>query len=200
MARRPKPQTPSEPSPMATLPPYEVETWSIDRIKPDPANARVHGAKQIEQLRTLFRRYGQVWPVLVREDGTLIAGHGRLEAAKGEGFSEVRVIVARGWSEQQCRAFALADNKVALNATWDDEKLAEELARIAEDDPDHLGLTGFTDKELARALGTGDAPDSSPQLNGLQYSVVVRCADEIHQSELLAQLETQGLTCEALIS
>jgi ParB-like nuclease domain len=65
---------------------------------PYARNARVHSAEQIGQLRGSFRQFGQVWPILIRQDGTIIAGHGRLEAAKAEGFKTIRVIVAFGWT------------------------------------------------------------------------------------------------------
>jgi ParB-like chromosome segregation protein Spo0J len=86
-------------------------------VKRYKRHARKHSADQMAQLRGSFKKFGQVWPILVREDGTIIAGHGRLEAAKLEGFTEVRVIIAKGWSEEQCRVFGLLDNKVALQ-TW----------------------------------------------------------------------------------
>ena len=98
--------------------PSAIETWPIDRPRPYERNARTHSPEQIEQLRNSFRTYGQVWPILVREDGTVISGHGRIEAAKAEGFGTLQVIVARGWTPEQCRAFALLDNRVPLNAGW----------------------------------------------------------------------------------
>jgi hypothetical protein len=75
--------------------PIAIETWHIDQPRPYERNARTHSPEQIEQLRNSFRTYGQVWPILVREDGTVISGHGRIEAAKAEGFETLQVIVAR---------------------------------------------------------------------------------------------------------
>src|SRR5215203_2001064 len=74
------------------------QSWSIDRLKANVRNARKHPKKQIEQLRASIRQYGQVWPLLVRSDGTLVSGHGRLEALKHEGFAEVRVLVV-DWND-----------------------------------------------------------------------------------------------------
>lgn len=98
---------------------------------------------------TSFRKFGQVWPILVREDETVIAGHGRLEAARQEGYVEIRVIVARGWSDEQCRAFGLLDNKVALNSEWDDALLGQELEALGGLGVD-LSMLGFDAKELAK--------------------------------------------------
>ena len=138
-----------------TLPPYVVEAWPLERLKPYDRNARQHPAEQIEQLRGSLRKFGQVWPLLVRTDGTLIAGHGRLEAAKLEGMKAVQVIVAKDWSEDQCRAFALLDNKVALNSTWDEEALGLELADLST-----LGVPlaelGFAESELNDLLAADD--------------------------------------------
>lgn len=105
-------------SPENPIPVYTIETWPIGRLKKYERNARLHSEKQVAQLRDSFRKFGQVWPILVREDHTVIAGHGRLEAAKAEGLTDVRVIVAAGWSEEQCRAFGLLDNKVAGLSLW----------------------------------------------------------------------------------
>lgn len=152
---------------MPNLPAYKVESRPIAWLKPYQRNARTHSAKQIEQLRGSFRQFGQVWPILAREDGTIIAGHGRLEAAKAEGLAKVRVIVAAGWSEEQCRAFGLLDNKVALNSEWDEALLGAELAELGTLGIDPVAL-GFEPAELAALSGTGGRtgltdPDDAPE-------------------------------------
>ena len=147
------------------LPAYVIETWSIDRPKAYERNARKHSQKQIDQLRSSFRKFGQVWPILVRADETVIAGHGRLLAAQQEAYSEIRVIVARDWTEDQCRAFGLLDNKVALNSEWDDALLGQELADLGELGVD-LSTLGFDEKELAKFFDRRDEgltdPDEVP--------------------------------------
>lgn len=181
----------------------KIVLWSIDRIKPYARNARRHSATQIEQLRASFRRFGWTIPLLVREDGTLIAGHGRFEAAKLEGFKEVPVIIATGWSEEQCRAYALADNRLAEGSDWDKDLLSIEIQELSAIGGFDLGSDlGFSEKEIVRALKPdGVEGGTEPQLEGgLIYSVVVRCKDEAQQRDLLEQLEKQGLTCEALMS
>ncbi len=184
------PETQSPPWPA-----YKVKRKPIGWLKAYERNARTHSEKQVEQLRASLRQFGWTTPILAREDGTIIAGHGRVEAARAEGFKQVPVIIATGWSEDQCRAYTLIDNQLGLNSAWDDKALGAELASLNEAGIDlaEFGLEGGAD-------GDGETPDTAPQLDGLTYSVVVRCKDEAHQGELLAQLETQGLTCEALIS
>lgn len=170
-----KPSAPPKAAPApAALPPYAVSTWPISKLKPYDRNARVHGKEQIQQLRSSFRKFGQVWPILVREDGTIIAGHGRLEAAKAERFTKVQVIVATGWSEEQCRAFGLLDNRVPLNAEWDEGKLGIELAALSAGGLD-LASLGFTPLELntltasAREDGLTD-PDDVPEVPAIPVS------------------------------
>jgi ParB-like chromosome segregation protein Spo0J len=175
----------------------EIEIWPIDRPRDSESNARTHPKKQIEELRASLRDYGQVWPILVREDGEIIAGHGRRVAAALEGMTEIKVLVARGWSEAQCRAFALLDNRIPLNAGWDAAKLAAELRRVQDDGGDPLNI-GFRAADLKK-LQIGPI-STEPQLTGLTFSVIVRCDDEAHQGEVLRMLEDRGLKCEAMIS
>ena len=92
--------------PSVAWPAAKVEIWPIERLTANPRNARIHGREQIEQIRASLRGFGWTMPVLVRENGMLIAGHGRLEAAKLENISEVPTIVARGWTGAQCQAYA----------------------------------------------------------------------------------------------
>src|SRR4051812_21569233 len=92
---------------------------ALEHIKPNPRNARTHSAKQVSQIARSIREFGALVPVVVRTDGTLLAGHGRLEAAKKLGLKHIPAIIANGLTEAQQRAFALADNKIAENAGWD---------------------------------------------------------------------------------
>jgi ParB-like chromosome segregation protein Spo0J len=178
----------------------EIETWPIDRLKPYAGNARVHPPEQIRQLRASFRKFGQVWPILVDADGTIIAGHGRLQAAKREKMTEVSVIIAKDWDERRRREFALLDNRVPMNAEWDEDRLNVELSDLALEET-NLGILGFSDREIERALKEEDETASSaPQLTGLAYSLVIRCKDETHQTELLERFEEEGLQCEVLMS
>lgn len=135
-------------------PATEVKLRPIGDIKPSPRNVRLHSERQIDQIRQSLRDYGWTTPVLVDEDGQLIAGHGRLEAAKREGIAEVPVAVAAGWTEAQRRAYALADNKIALNSTWDEAALGIELSELSGLGVD-LGTLGFDPIEVAALSPTG---------------------------------------------
>jgi len=123
------------------------ERWPIDRLIPYARNARTHSEAQIAQIAASIREWGWTTPILVDEDGTVLAGHGRLAAARQLQMTEVPVIVASGWSDAKRRAYVLADNKLALNAGWDDELLTLELGELGDLGFD-LQLIGFSDEEI----------------------------------------------------
>lgn len=138
----------------------KIERRPIDDVVPYERNSRVHSPEQIEQIAKSIREFGFTMPILVAEDGTIIAGHGRLEAARSLGLDEVPVIVARGWSDEQRRAYTIADNQLALNATWDDDMLRIELADLHAESFD-IGLIGINGAELDRLL-TIPEPATAP--------------------------------------
>jgi DNA modification methylase len=129
-------------------PAEKVEKWDIEKLIPYARNARTHSNEQVGQIAASIKEWGWTTPVLVDEDGGIIAGHGRTMAAKRLGLREVPVMVARGWSDAKKRAYVLADNKLALNAGWDDAMLALELKELGETGFD-LDLTGFSLDEIA---------------------------------------------------
>ena len=140
-----------------TNPADKVERWNITRLTPYARNSRTHSDEQISQLAASIKEWGWTTPVLVDEDGSIIAGHGRTLAAQRLQMTEVPVMVAKGWSEAKKRAYILADNKLALNAGWDNEMLALELGEIGELGFD-LDLTGFTADEIAALTPEQIAP------------------------------------------
>jgi DNA modification methylase len=150
------------------------QAWPADRperrkvadLIPYARNARTHSDEQVAQIAASIREWGWTTPVLVDEDGGIIAGHGRVMAAKKLGIAEVPVLVASGWSEAQKRAYVLADNKLALNAGWDNELLKVELGEIKALDFD-VTLTGFSLDEIGvltadKTVGLTD-PDATPE-------------------------------------
>ncbi|CAA7618958.1 Prophage LambdaMc01, DNA methyltransferase [Candidatus Terasakiella magnetica] len=127
--------------------PDSVEHWSIDRLIPYGRNARTHSDGQVAQIAASMVEFGWTNPVLADSQGNVIAGHGRLAAAKSLGLDTVPVVILDHLTEAQRRAYILADNKLALNAGWDDETLAAELHALNGDGYD-LGVIGFSDEEL----------------------------------------------------
>jgi DNA modification methylase len=150
-----------------TLWPAEtVERWPIGKLIPNARNARTHTDAQVDQIAASIHQWGWTTPVLVSEAGMIIAGHGRVRAAQKLGLTEVPVMVAAGWSKAQIQAYALADNRLALDAGWDGELVALEIAELQEIGFD-IDLIGFTVSEIAtfgaqQNHGLTD-PDEAPE-------------------------------------
>jgi DNA modification methylase len=135
--------------------PLEIVYRPIDSLKPDPRNSNTHPPEQIEQLRASIRDYGFNKPILLKDDGEMIgAGHGAWEAAQLEGLKEVPTVTIRGLSEEKWRAYAIADNRIARNSTWNIEVLVGELNALQVQGFD-LGEMGFSSLELGTMGVTG---------------------------------------------
>jgi DNA modification methylase len=138
----------------------EVVYKAPGELVPDPRNARTHSKRQVEQIVQSIRAFGFTNPILADLDGNLIAGHGRLRAAKEMGLATVPVITLDGLSELQKKALRLADNKIALNAGWDTEILKLELAELSLPEIDFdLSITGFSSGEIDVVLSEAEDPD-----------------------------------------
>lgn len=133
----------------------EMQLVSVDSLIPYVNNARTHSAEQINKIRSSLREFGFVNPLIIDRDHNVIAGHGRLEAAKAEGYAEVPCVFVDEMTEAQKKAYILADNRMALDAGWDDDLLKVELEALQNMDFD-LGLTGFDEKEIADLFGMGN--------------------------------------------
>ena len=132
------------------------ESWPIARLEPDARNARTHDEAQIAQLAESLKEFGWTTRILVQSSGKIIAGHGRILAAHSLGFEEAPVTIADGWSDAQIRRYMLLDNKIALNAGWDQGLLKLELESLRSLGED-IGALAFSDDELAKILGTASA-------------------------------------------
>jgi ParB-like chromosome segregation protein Spo0J len=132
------------------------EKVNIDKLVPYARNARTHSKEQILQLRSSLREFGFVNPVIVDKDLNIIAGHGRVLAAKAEGLTEIPCVFAEHLTESQKKAYILADNRLAMNAGWDEELLSLEFAELKDLGFD-LELTGF-DARKSRSCLTLRAP------------------------------------------
>src|SRR5579871_2708548 len=128
-----------------------VQRWPIDKLIPYARNARTHSDEQVAQVAASIIEFGWTNPILVGADGVIIAGHARLAAARKLKMTEVPVIVLDHLTDTQRRALVLADNRLALNAGWDEEMLRVELEALKED-AFNLDLVGFTDEELENLL------------------------------------------------
>jgi DNA modification methylase len=137
----------------------------VAALKPNPHNARTHSKKQIRQIADSIKQFGFVNPVLADENGSVIAGHGRLLGASMLGLTHVPVITLRGLTDAQMRALMLADNKIAANAGWDRERLAieiPELTRQLEIEGLDISLTGFEIPEIDQLMVDFEEDTSDP--------------------------------------
>ena len=130
---------------MPDFPPIKAK---VNDLIPYARNSRTHSDEQVTQIASSIKEFGFTNPVLIDKDKGIIAGHGRVMAAKKLGMKEVPCIVADGWTDAQKKAYVIADNKLALNAGWDNALLALEFAELQELGFD-LSLTGFSEAELA---------------------------------------------------
>src|SRR5438128_9377750 len=124
-----------------------IEHWPVERLIPYDRNARTHSEEQIEQIARSIREFGFTNPILVDTGAGILAGHARLLAARRVGLSQVPVIVLDHLTDTQKKAYILADNKLALNAGWNDELLAQELTALQQADF-NVDLVGFSQEEL----------------------------------------------------
>ena len=159
---------------MKHWPADKVERRKVSDLTPYARNSRTHSDEQVAQIAASIKEWGWTVPVLIEPDGGIIAGHGRVMAAQRLGITEVPCMIADGWSEGQKRAYIIADNKLALNAGWDDEMLRVEFAELGDMGFD-LGLTGFGEMELGALLadkteGLTD-PDAVPDAPEIPVTV-----------------------------
>lgn len=144
-----------------TWPADRVERRAVDSLMPYAGNARTHSEEQVAQIAASIEEWGWTSPVLVDEDGSIIAGHGRVLAATRLGLTEVPVMVARGWSADQKRAYVIADNQLAMNAGWDADLLRVELGDLL-GAGFNLDLIGFSDDGLAEILNPPSRSEADP--------------------------------------
>lgn len=142
-----------------------MEMMPTGQLVPYARNARTHSDDQVAQIAASMAEFGFTNPILIGEDGVIIAGHGRLMAAQRLGLSEVPVIVLAHLNAAQRRALVVADNKIALNAGWDTEILLEQIELIRADGFD-IDLVGFSDDELGELLAEIEAPETAGALEG----------------------------------
>jgi ParB-like chromosome segregation protein Spo0J len=149
-----------------------VERRSVESLVPYARNARTHTEAQVEQIAASIGEWGWTTPILVDEEGGIIAGHGRVMAAVKLGIDDVPVMVAAGWTEDQKRAYVLADNKLALNASWDDAILSIEVADLRDAGFDLL-TAGFDEDEVLSIIG--QKPKLKDSVDPLRTKEYVRC-------------------------
>lgn len=182
----------------AMFPPYK--RMAVDSLIPYARNSRTHSEAQVAQIAASIKEFGFTNPVLTDGENGIIAGHGRVLAARELGMKDVPVIELGRLTDAQRKAYVLADNKLALNAGWDYDLLRTELSEL-DDAGFDLALIGFSDTELSSIAGDVPEQESGSELSsGMEYRIIVGCRDENQQTELLDRFDREGLTCRPLIS
>lgn len=153
----------------------EVPTMSVEAMIPYARNSRTHSEDQVAQIAASIREFGFTNPVLVDGKGEIIAGHGRVMAAKVLGLAEVPVLVLDHLTDAQRRAYVIADNKLALNAGWDEDVLRAELEALAADGVG-LEITGFDQDELDALLANNvESATSAKEINPDNFEMNCTC-------------------------
>lgn len=174
---------------------YEHKIVQVEDLIPYALNSRTHSDEQVAQLAASIREFGFTNPVIVDEQNNLIAGHGRLLAARKLKLERVPAVVVTGLDDRKRRALVIADNKLALNSGWDMDSLLVEMQDLGSDFGE---LMGFSEKELLDMFKTDQ--DQLPQEQELKatFEVAVECSDESEQETVFNLLSERGYTCRIL--
>jgi len=180
----------------------EMKLVPIDKLVPYANNARTHSPEQVNKLRSSLREFGFINPIIIDKDYGIIAGHGRLLAAREEGYTEVPCVLADHLTEAQKKAYILADNRMAMDAGWDEELLRIEIEALKAEDFDVL-MTGFDEKELSKLFDDGsEAKEDDFDVDGeLQKPCISRMGDiwTLGRHRLICGDSTKPETYEALM-
>ena len=162
----------------------QIEQVPVEKLIPYVNNSRTHSEEQVAQIAASIREFGFNNPVLIDKDDTIIAGHGRIQAARKLGLAEVPCVRLEHLTETQRKAYIIADNRLALNAGWDSELLRLELHEL--DGNIDLNLLGFTVPELTIAMGFGadfepGTEDDQGKLDQKDPIICPACSHEFHK-------------------
>jgi ParB-like chromosome segregation protein Spo0J len=176
--------------------PSEIE---VLKLIPYINNARTHSESQINQIAASIKEFGFRNPILVDGENGIIAGHGRVMAAKKLGLTTIPYIDCSDLTEAQKKAYIIADNKIALNAGWDEELLKLELEDIEVSDID-MELLGFSDEELKRLIGVEDADTEEGEItdDGNRNLLLVEFINESELQKIFEELKERGFECKIM--
>ncbi len=163
----------------------------------DPSNLRQHSERNIEAIKASLVRFGQQKPIVIDSKNVVHAGNGTLEAARQLGWESI-ACVRSDLTGSDLTAFAIADNRTAELATWDDEALAGMLNGLATISDDLLASTGFTAEEVDKMLADNESVEGIQDLMEEVREVCVSCKDEEQQEQLFQRLRSEGWQCRLL--
>ena len=176
----------------------KIQYKPIQDLIPYARNSRTHSDAQVAQIAASIKEFGWTNPVLLDGENGIIAGHGRVLAAQKLGETEVPTIELSHMDENQKRAYIIADNKLALNAGWDNEMLALEVADLKDAGYD-LGLTGFSLDEIAALNGEADIDeDFKEPIDESRNLLMIECQGERELETLYEEMQQRGFECKIL--
>lgn len=171
----------------------------LSSLIPYVNNSRTHSDEQVAQIAASIKEFGFTNPVLIDGEGGIIAGHGRVMAARKLGLNEVPCIVLSHLSEAQKKAYIIADNQLPLNAGWDLDMLRVEIETLQEMDFD-LDLLGFDGDMMGNLFNDEIINDEEPELKEQNYcekfNVVIECDSEHQQEIVYAKMQAEGYICQ----
>lgn len=176
----------------------EIQYKPIGDLIPYVNNSRTHSDEQVMQVASSIKEFGFTNPLLIDSKGGIIAGHGRLLAARKLGMDEVPTIVLDGLSDAQRKAYVIADNKLALNSGWDEDLLKVELEELGMLNFD-LELLGFDERELANIfdpLAEQEQSELVEETYSEKFNIIVECDSEQHQESIYNELQEKGYKCQ----
>lgn len=176
----------------------EFEKIETSRLIPYARNARTHSDAQVAQIAASIKEFGFLAPVVVGGDYGIMAGHGRVLAARMLGLESVPCIKADHLTEQQKRAYIIADNRLAETSEWDHEMLAVELADLGDIDLGAIGLDWTAEEEEAQ--GADSEKPTKDFVYEEHFSVLVECTDAADQEEVFNTLTDLGRSCKVLVN
>jgi len=172
----------------------QVQKYKVEDLIPYVNNSRTHSEEQVAQIAASIKEFGWTNPILVDGSKGIIAGHGRLQAARKLKLTEIPVIELTHLTEAQKKALIIADNKLALNAGWDMDLLKIELNELSELNLD-LNILGFDPIELAKLFDNVDDEDLIPENYNEVFNIIVECKDEAEQERIFNRLDSEGYKC-----
>jgi ParB-like chromosome segregation protein Spo0J len=183
-----------------------IESLPIAKLCADPANVRVHSARNLDAIKASLHRFGQQKPIVVDARGIVRAGNGTLAAAQALGWTHIQV-VRTDLMSSDATAYSIADNRTADLSEWDEAALAKQMESLR-DDGINLTDLGFDEREIHKLLDEAqaamenetDASEKTEDEIQEQWLVLVTCKDESDQTAFLQQMQREDRTCRALMS
>lgn len=178
--------------------PLKIVYKKIEDLIPYARNSRVHSDIQIGQIAASIREFGWRTAVLVDGENGIIAGHGRVLAAQKLGLKEIPTIDGSDMTETQKRAYIIADNKIALNAEWDEQMLMLEIQDLKTMGAD-LSLLAFDESELSKKFQDDSSSDDIPEVSDeVRNLLMIECISEPELQKLFEEMQTRGFNCKIL--